>query len=139
MAEHKDEFRELVRKAPMAASPGVVVAVGSVSRAEDDEHFVLTLSSGTSVTLPVAAVRRHRELGGIFGQPLVQVELELSSLPAEAVGAMSIPRNNGLALLHEGGLELAHAELEAVRALGHRLGALIRTSLEKFSEVPPTL
>jgi len=138
MADHKDEFRELLKKVPTATSPGVVVAVGTLSRAEGEEHFVLTLSSGTSVTLPIAAVRRHRELGSVFGQPLVQVELELSRLPAEAVRAMSIPRSSGLALLHEGGLELAHAELEAVRALGHRFGALMRTALEKLSEAPPT-
>ena len=137
MAEHNEEFRELVRKAPAATSSGVVVAVGSLSRADDDEHFVLTLSSGTSVVLPIAAVKRHRELGGPFGQPLVQVELELSSLPTEAVAAMSIPHTNGLALLHEGGLELARAEVELARALGHRLGALVRTGLERFSEVPP--
>jgi hypothetical protein len=122
----------------MATSPGVVVAVGSLSRAGDDEHFALTLSSGTSVTLPIAAVKRHRELEGPFCQRLVQVELELSSLPVEAIGAMGIPRGNGLALLHEGGLELAHAELELARALGHRFGALIRTTLERLSEVPPT-
>ncbi len=115
------------------------MAVGNLSRAEDNEYFLLTLSNGTSVRLPIAAVRRHRELGSTFGQPLVEVELELSRLPAEAVGAMSIPRESGLLLLHEGDLALAHAGARTVSAVGHRLGSLIRAILEKLSEVPPTV
>ena len=138
MEEQKNDFRDLVGKAPPADSPGSIVAVGRLSRAEDDEHFVLTLSSGTSVKLPIAAVKRHRELGSTFGQPLVEVELELSRLPTESVGAMAMPRDSGLALLHQGDLELAHAGLKAAGALGHHLGTLLRAALEKLAEAPPT-
>ena len=83
MAYSNQEFRELVNAAPTMTASATISVTGGLFRTEDTEQFGLTLANGDKLTLPIAAVQQHIEMGGAFGQQLVQVKLGVESLPAE--------------------------------------------------------
>ncbi len=119
MQSPQDDFMQLVRQAP-AAGAGLVVALGNLSRAEDDDHFVLTLSNGIAETLPVAIEKRHREMLGAFGQQLVEVKLDPSGVSAEAANALGIAQSAAalaaMPFVLGGGHQVDPRTLEAMQA-----------------------
>ena len=88
MESQQDKFRELVKKSASGAPSEKLAAIGNLSPGKDDEHFVLTLFNGSSIELPIAAVENHGELGGSFGQRLVQLQLDSTGLPTEAASLL---------------------------------------------------
>jgi len=78
-----DSFLDLLKTAPKSSAANVAL-VGALSQGDDDTKFVLTLPSGQSVTLAVAAVKRHTLIGNLDGRPLVRIEVDPAQLPQDA-------------------------------------------------------
>jgi hypothetical protein len=80
MAKEENEFQKLLGEAPMAPSADTVTVVGALSRTADPTRFVLTLPTGQSETLEVAAVKSAKKIAGAIGQSLVELELDAKKI-----------------------------------------------------------
>lgn len=88
MAEKKKSFSDLLNDAPLAAQEDTITLVGALARSNQSGKFVLTLGSGNTVTLDVAAVKGYQVMGGAVGQPLVQVEVDREKVPETVQGQL---------------------------------------------------
>jgi hypothetical protein len=76
-----ESFAELLKAAPKATTDAGIALVGTLSQTDDASKFTLTLSSGQTVTLDVAAVKRHAVIGNADGRPVVRIEVDGANLP----------------------------------------------------------
>jgi hypothetical protein len=101
MANEKKSFSELLGEAPLAANEDSIRLVGALGRSRDSGKFVLVLSAGGSVTLGVDAVNDYEVLGGVFGQTLIQVDVDRKRVPQETIPALGPAVPFALATPHQ--------------------------------------
>jgi len=83
MAKEENEFQKLLSEAPAAPSADTITVMGALARSADPTRFVLTLPSGQSETLEVAAVKSAKKIAGAVGQSLVELELDAKRVPED--------------------------------------------------------
>lgn len=91
MAAKTKTFSELLSEAPLAAAEETVTLAGALGRSSQAGKFVLTMGPGQSLTLDQSAVKSYQVLGGGVGQLLVQVEIDKTKVPAEAMQPAGAP------------------------------------------------
>ncbi|RKP48664.1 hypothetical protein D7S86_21940 [Pararobbsia silviterrae] len=70
-------------EAPVHAVHETATLTGTLSRSDESGKFVLTLGDGRTVKLAVDAVKRHKVLGSSGAQAIVEVEVDVKSIPAD--------------------------------------------------------
>ena len=83
MANEDKSFKELVDEAPLHTSAAPVVLAGTLSRSDDPSKFILTLGDNRRLTLDVDAVKRHKVLGTVGGQQIVEVDVDPDKVPPD--------------------------------------------------------
>ena len=85
MTKSQSEFQTLLSEAPVAPhaqEADTVTVVGILGRTTNPERFVLTLPSGRSETLDVAAVRSAKKVASAIAS-LVELELDAKFVPEQ--------------------------------------------------------
>jgi hypothetical protein len=83
MTKSQSDFQTLLSEAPIAPhtpEADIVTVVGILGRITDPERFLLTLPSGQSETLDVAAVKSAKKVASAIGS-LVELELYADLVP----------------------------------------------------------